>query len=229
MTLPRRHLLALAALALPLRQAHALEEAAATRMLFAQGEDGGRGSQMACSAFKPWPAADGVFVVVVPDGQDGMRVALMRAGTDGAPQIVAGPAEIEPITIDPIWTCLMDVDDLAPLGGRPVVAVRLHNSYLSTGRSSATESLHLLLRDGEALRVVFGSLLSASHSEVGPRGQRTGWQRRWRVVPVGGRPGGMPDLVVRDARSNATVSRHRWAGEAYRPPVFDRMPPLGPG
>ena len=30
----------------------------------------------------------------------GMRVALMRAGTDGAPQIVAGPAEIEPITIE---------------------------------------------------------------------------------------------------------------------------------
>jgi hypothetical protein len=49
------------------------------------------------------------------------------------------------------------------------------------------------------------------------------------VVPVGGRPGGMPDLVVRDVRNDATVSRHRWTGEAHAPPVFDRTPPLGPG
>ena len=224
----RRRLPLLAALALPVRAAQALEERAATQFLFSHTADGGRG-EMACSAFKAWgPDADGIFVVVVPDGQD-IRVALMRAGEDGAPQVVAGPVTVEPLTIDPLWSCLIDIDDLAPLGGQRVIAVRLSNSYTSTGRSTSNEALHLVVRDGTALRPIFASLLRAAHSETGPRGQRTGWERRWRVVPVGGRPGGMPDLVVRDVRNNAAVSRHRWTGEAYVPPVYDRTPPLGQG
>ncbi|MBW6397345.1 hypothetical protein KPL78_05755 [Roseomonas sp. HJA6] len=225
----RRGLAGLAALLLPAGAAQALEQAAATRALFAGTEDGRRGVSMACSGFGAWgPEADGLSVVVVPDDDD-LRIALMRSGADGAPEIVAGPVSIEPITIDPLWSCLLDVDRLAPVGERPVIAVRIRNSYTSTGRSTSTEALHLLLRDGTTLRPIFGGLLSAAHSEAGPRGRRTSWQRRWVVVTAGRGRGGMPDLEVRDRRNNAVVSRHRWGGEGYVPPVFDRTPPLGPG
>lgn len=226
----RRRLPILAALVVPLRPAHALDEAAATRLLFSQTDAGQHNGGMACSAVKPWPAAEGLSVVVVPDDDVAIRVALMRTGDDGTPQIVAGPVRVEPITIDPIWGCRMEVDDLAPLGGRPLVAVRMLNSYTSTGRSSFTQSLHLLLRDGETLRPIFGSLTAASHREYSENGHNfIDWRRQWRVVPAQARPGTMPDLVVRDVRTNAAVSRHRWTGEAYAPPTFEEMPPMGPG
>jgi len=223
----RRALAGLAAgLLLPGAPARALDDAAATRALFAGTEDGRRGASMACSAVAPWQ--DGLSVVVVPD--DGaLRIALMRDGADGSLETVAGPVSIDPVTIDPLWSCLLDVDRLAPLGGRPVIAVRLHNSYTSTGRSTSTEALHLLLRDGPTLRLVFSGLVAAAHSEVAERGRRISWQRRWVVVPTGRGRDGMPNLEVRDRRTNAVVSRHRWTGQAYDPPVFDRTPPLGPG
>ena len=218
-----------ALLLLPAGAARALDEAVAVRTLFADTEAGRRGASPACSGFGAWgPAAEGLSVVAVPD-EDGLRVALMHDGANGAAEIVAGPALLEPITIDPWWACRIDLDRLAPLGGRPVIALRIHNSYTSTGRSTSTEALHLLLRDGATLRPIFGSLLSAAHSEEGPRGRRTGWQRRWVVVPVGRGRDGMPELEVRDRRNNAVVSRHRWGGEGYAPPIFDRTPPLGPG
>ncbi len=110
----------LAALLLPAGAARALDETAATRALFAGTEDGGRGESMACSAVAPWgPEADGLSVVVVPDGQ-ALRIALMHEEGGGAPGIVAGPATVEAIAIDPFWSCLLDVDRLAPLRGRPV-------------------------------------------------------------------------------------------------------------
>ncbi|WP_198372804.1 hypothetical protein [Roseomonas rosulenta] len=226
----RRGLAALLpALLLPAGAARALEEAAAVRALLADTENARTGGSPACAGFGAWgQAAQGLFVVAVPE-DEGLRVALMDDGADGSPRIVAGPVQIEPITIDPWWTCLIDVDRLAPLGGRPVIALRIRNSYLSTGRSTSTEALHLLVQDGTTLRPIFASLLAAAHSEQGPRGQRTGWQRRWVVVPVGRGRDGMPNLEVRDRRNNAVVSRHRWAGEGYDPPVFDRTPPLGPG
>ena len=225
----RRGLFVLPALMLPAGAARALDDAAATRALFGGTEDGRRGASMACSGVGAWgPEAEGLSVVVVPD--DGvLRIALMRDGTNGEPNVVAGPVAVEPITIDPLWSCLLDVDRLAPLAGRPVIAVRIRNAYTSTGRSTSTEALHLLLRDGTALRPIFGSLIAAAHSEDTGRGRRSSWQRRWVVVPVGRGRDDMPDLEVRDRRNNAAVSRHRWDGTGYQPPVFDRTPPLGPG
>lgn len=225
----RRHLPFLATLAWPLRQALALDEAAATRLLFSQTDAGRHGDGMACSAARAWPGAEGLSVVVVPD-TDTLLVALVGAGDGGAPQIVAGPVTVEPITIDPIWGCLLHVDDLAPLGGHPVIAVRIINSYTSTGRSSSTESLHLLLRDGAALRPIFGGMLAGSHREYSENGHNfINWRRRWRILRANARPGAMPDLIVRDTRNNAIVSRHRWGGESYVPPTFEQMPPFGPG
>ncbi len=72
--------------------------------------------------------------------------------------------------------------------------------------------------------------MAASHREYSENGHNfIDWRRQWRVVPAQARPGAMPDLVVRDRRTNAAVSRHRWAGEAYDPPTFEEMPPMGPG
>ncbi|MEO3470680.1 hypothetical protein AAFN86_02355 [Roseomonas sp. CAU 1739] len=225
----RRGLALLPALLLPARAARAVEEAAAVRSLFIGPGDGRSGGSPSCSGFGAWgPEAEGLSVVAVPV-DDALRVSLMHDGANGAPETVAGPVELDPITIDPWWACRIDVDRLAPLGGRAVIALRIHNSYTSTGRSTSTEALHLLLRDGATLRPAFGSLLSAAHSEEGPRGRRIGWQRRWVVVPVGRGRDGMPNLEVRDRRNNAVVSRHRWDGAGYAPPVFDRTPPLGPG
>ena len=89
-----------------------------------------------------------------------------------------------------------------------------------------------------------------------PRGRRGECRRSWtlqRVLepvaprearaerpPAGGRaapgrapaaapatPGRPPDLLVRDAASHAVVSRHRWTGERYEPPISNRLPGAG--
>ena len=75
--------------------AHALDEPAAARLLFSQAEAGRHGDGMACSAVKPWPAAEGLSVVVVPNDDVSILVALIgaREGVgSGAPSAVTGRA-----------------------------------------------------------------------------------------------------------------------------------------
>ena len=206
--------------------ARALDEHAAARALLgAPGQDA-----PPCIGFAPWgPPADGVFVVAVPNDREEIVVALMRDGPDGQPAILAGPATFEPITLGPLWSCLLRVAEQAPLGGRPVVGLRVSNAYTSTGRSTSTESLHLLLLDGAALRPILGSIISATHADGPPQGPRTGWSRRYVLHRSPARQDAMPAIEIRDARSRRVVSRHRWRGDAYDPPVFDRFPPVGPG
>lgn len=222
-------LLALALLAAT-GAAHAFDGNAAADLLFGGTEEARRGATRGCSAVAPWgDPAGGLHTVAVPGDAETILVAIMRADTEGRPAIVAGPAQVTPITIDPLWACSLEFTRLAPLGGRPVIALHVENGYNSTARSTNTRSLHLLLRDGAALQPVFASLLDARHSDDAGRGRRSGWERRYVVVPIGARAGAMPDLEVRDARTRRVLNRHRWRDGGYQPPVFDRIGPLGPG
>lgn len=211
----------------------ALDERAAARALLAQASPGQPAAPRAeptCLASAPWGAAEaGVFVVAVADEGEEIRVALMRDGADGQPTIVAGPASFEPITLGPLWSCLLEVVAQTPLGGRATIGLRVANSYTSTGRSTSTAALHLLLVEGAALRPVLGTLISAVHGEGEIGGRRTGWTRRYEVVRRPAPPGTMPEITIRDARTHRVVSRHRWHGDSYQPPRFDRFPPVGPG
>lgn len=205
--------------------AQALDERAAARALLAAPAEEPRSIGIA-----PWGApAEGMFVVAVPNDREEIVVALMREGADGQPVIVAGPASFEPIMIGPLWSCVLRMVAQAPLGGRAVVGVNVSTSYTSTGRSTSTAALHLLLVEGTALRPVFGSLVSAAHGEGPLDGRRTGWTRRYEVVRLPAAAGAMPEITVRDARTRRAVSRHRWRGDAYEPPRFERYPPIGPG
>ncbi|HYF08700.1 MAG TPA: hypothetical protein VD970_13835 [Acetobacteraceae bacterium] len=209
--------------------AQAFDDDAAIALLSGPTADGSRGARPACSHIADWgPPAEGLHAVVAAEAGGAVVVALMRAGEDGAPAIVAGPARFEPVTIDPLWACSFEVVALAPLGRRPLLALHVFNSYTSTARSSSTLALHLLVREGDALRPIFGSLLHAAHSETVGR-RRQGWERRYVVVPAPARPEAMPDLEVRDRRTRQVLSRHLWRDGSYQPPVFDRMGPLGPG
>lgn len=224
---PRRLLAPLALLLLAWTgTAQALDERAALRLLNPRGVPG---TEPPCSAVAPWgPPGGGTFVVAVPD-DDQIRVAVMRESAEGQPVIVAGPTAFEPMTLDPLWACLINVVEQAPIGGRAVIALRVSNSYTSTGRSSSTEARHLLLPDGPGIRPIFATLISARHSEEAARGRRTGWTRRYRLVMLPSRTGAMPEIEIRDIPAGRVVSRHRWRGDAYAPPVFDRFPPVGPG
>ncbi|GGJ00368.1 hypothetical protein [Neoroseomonas lacus] len=205
------------------------ERTAARALLATPGQDAPTG-EPPCIAFAPWGApAEGVFLVAVPNDREEIVVALMRDGADGQPAILAGPASFEPITLGPLWACLLTAVEQAPLGVRPTIGIRVSNSYTSTGRSTSTAALHLLLVEGAVLRPVFGSLVSAVHSEGEIGGRRTGWTRRYQVERRPAPQGAMPEITIRDARTRRVVSRHRWRGEAYHPPVFDRFPPVGPG
>ena len=208
----------------------AFDSQAAMTALFRETEAGRAGAALSCGGAAAWgDPAEGLHAVAVPGDAETILVALMRADAEGRPMIVAGPARFEPLTIDPLWACSLEFTRLAPLGGRPLIALHVVNGYLSTGRSTNTRALHLLLRDGATLTPIFGSILDARHSEDAGRGRRSGWERRHVVVPVGARPGAMPDLEVRDARTRQVLGRHRWRDGGYQPPVFDRMGPLGPG
>lgn len=212
--------------------AGALDERAATRFLFAQNADGVLGRLEGCTAFARWGAeSDGLHAVATPGRSEVLSVALMRAGPDGAPRIVAGPTGFEPIATEHLLDCRLDFLAHPPLGGRPVVALRVRNVSAIRGRATVTEALHLLMRDGAELRLVFGAVISGTHSEPAPGGRRAGWQIRHELVPLPARPGAMPDLELRDARTRRAVSRHRWQGGRYEPPAYDRfpLPRVGPG
>lgn len=210
--------------------AQALDARAAVRALLASPGQAAPVGEPPCTAFAPWgEPAEGVFVVAAPNDREEIVVALMHDGADGQPAIVAGPAAFEPITLGPLWACVLDAVAQAPLGGRAVVGLRVSNSYTSTARSTSTESLHLLLPDGAALRLVFGTITSAVHADGPPQGPRTGWSRRYQMVRRPAPQGAMPEITIRDARTRRVVSRHRWRGDAYDPPVFERFPPVEPG
>lgn len=198
--------------------ARAFDEDAALRLL-----NGGQRAHGGCTLVAPWgEAADGLRVVALAQDDDVVRVAVMRE-RDGAPVIVAGPEPVEVIRMDPLGSaCTLQLEERSLLGGRPLIALRVSNSGLTTGRSSFTIASHFLLRNGDSLRAVFASLGQATHSEqVGRR--RVGWHLAYRVAPAPARPGRMPDLLVRDVRTGRIVLRARWQGERYAPPLFERF------
>lgn len=187
-------------------------------------------------AIAPWSAADAKVFAVAVAQDNGLSVGLVRAAPGNAAPTVLARGDAEALTIDPIWSPLLAIEAASPLGpGHPALGVRLSNSYTSTGRSASTEALQVFVRRGAAMVPVFAGYLRAAHSETGPCARnrrvmcRTGWTRQWTIRPAPGARGARPpDLLVRDARSGAVVSRHRWQRDGYRPPVFDRTPPLGP-
>jgi hypothetical protein len=186
-------------------------------------------------ALVPWTG--GLSAVAVARDET-VLVGLIRGAPDFAATEAVG--EVEALSIDPLWSPSVEIVPVPLIGrGGDTIGVRLSNAYVSTGRSTATEALHVLLRREDTLVPVLAVLLRAEHSAERPcpRGRRppcrTAWSRQWVLDAAGPAPpragGRPPDLVVRDARNGAIVSRHRWTREGYRPAVFDRTPPLGPG
>lgn len=215
----------------PTRPARAaIEPAAATAAML--GTDGRRQAQATVVA--PWGPPEQRLMAAALGTQtsdgDELMVALLREGEGGAVSVAAGPAGMEPIKIDPFWSLLIEIEQQHALARWPVVAVKMHNSYLSTGRSSWTEALHVFLhRDGRLLPIL-ACLTGAGHSQevYGRRQhQRLSWTRRYTLEASGtGRGNGLPDLRIRDAGSRGVVSVHRWRGDEYAPPRFERFGPI---
>lgn len=201
-------------------QAHALDEAATLRLLDSPVREPGP-----CALVAPWgPPADGIHAAAVVVDEDYVRLALVRE-QDGAPVVVAGPIDVPVIRIDPLNVCSIALDGRQVLGGRPLVTLRVRNHGLTTGRSSSTQALVFVLREGNALRMVFSSLTEAQHSEqVGRR--RLGWHFTYSVEPAAAPAGRMPDMVVRDLRSGRVMRRARWRGNAYSPDSFEHFGPF---
>ncbi|WP_426956140.1 hypothetical protein [Muricoccus radiodurans] len=182
------------------------------------------------------PLPGGPLELAAAADENTLTVALVEEGPDG-PRVVAGPVSTDVLTIDPIWSPLMRVVP-SPLGPRSgTVALQLSNVYSSTGRATNTQALHLFRRRGEVLEPIFAAFTQASHSYTVPCGRRhrgdepcrREWTFRRRVEVTLARPGALPDLLVRDLRTGRVVSRHRWGGTGYQPPVSDRTPSLGEG
>lgn len=181
-------------------------------------------------ALMPWPWADParkvwVAAAALKDTQE-VAVGLLDEVAGGPATVISGPTQAEVLTIDPFWTLLLEFVEPPQRFGLPVVALQVSNGYLSTGRSTDTIALHLFLPRGDDLLPVFGSWTALVHSVDG----RVRWRRSYAVEVEGSRKTGEipPDLVVRDRRGGRVVSRHRWKDDAYVPPLFDKIPPLGP-
>lgn len=198
--------------------ARALDEQAALRLLAISGQGYG------CALVTPWGApAEGLSIAAARADDDNIRVALVGE-RGGAPAVVAGPVDVEVIRMDPLLgSCIIRLESRPALGGRPVIVLDVHNSGLTTGRSSSTSALHFIVRDGDRLTTVFRSLVEARHSEDVGRRRRLGWSYAFRVVPGPATAGRMPDLVVQDIRTGRTVLRARWRGDRYEPPLFERF------
>jgi hypothetical protein len=138
------------------------------------------------------------------------------------------------LSIDPFWTLNLSISPLMALGsGIPTFGVTVSNSYLSTGRSSWSESMSIFLRNGDDLRQVFRGYVGAGSSEVvecrRPRADgdpcRTGWSRRWVIKAVAAVVAGKPaTLIVVEKPSQRIVSRHFWRGDRYQPDAFEHLP-----
>lgn len=221
-------ILGLGALVAAPRPALAFENAALETLL---PGDGGSERPVAGPTQAPWgPPGERLMAVAIARAPDDLVVAIVGAGEAGRPEIVAGPSNEGGLAIDPFWSVTLDFSRRNPLPpGLPVVAVELANGYISTGRSTSSVGLSLYLRRDDALLHIFDGFLAASHSYDTGRGRRSGWHRQWRIEAQPARSGAMPDLIVRDARTRAVASRHRWQGEGYLPRTFERIPDLGPG
>lgn len=236
--LPRRAALAGAGLGLLVaaRRARALDAEAAAGLIFPDDKDAGKRSGWVATA--PWGAgADRLWAAAAADQDHTMYVALVKEDADGANRsIVAGPIEVEALSIDPFWTLDLSIHKDTPLGPNvPAFNVQVSNSYLSTGRSTGTEAIHLFLYRNDVLRLVFSSYVQADHSsEVTCRRRRPdgdacrrAWNRAWTVAAATAAHGSdLPTLLVREKPSGRVVSRHIWRNDAYHPPSFETLPDL---
>ena len=224
-------------LLLAIRPALALDCDSASRLLFDHAETTAliQAAPERC-AIAPWgPPEDRVVAVALALEGNSMVVALVRHSEEEA-LVIAGPDTIEALGIDPFWSVALEVLPPLPLGPmHPHIAIRVANSYLSTGRSSASTALHLVLLRGDRLVLGFAGWLAYEHNGAVPCARRdwigpacrSGFARRFEIGTTGTPPPGMPpDILVRDGRTRLPVSRHRWRGDHYDPPAYDPLPPM---
>ena len=230
--LPRRFALIGAGIAL-IRPARALEEVEAATMLGLQDAAAYLKRTSGRVAIAKWHDDLWASCLATEDDRVVSAAIIQEDPATGAKRIVAGPVDAEVLTIDPFWTLDLSIGPLQPLGpGVPAFGLTVSNSYLSTGRSTGSESLSIFLRDGPTLRQVFRGYVQASSSEDvpcrHPRADgvpcRSGWSHQWAIrvagPSVGGRP---PPLAVIAKPSGRVVSRPVWRGDRYRPDQFDAM------
>ncbi len=213
--------------------AQALEEAEAATILGLQDAAEYLKRTSGRVAIGKW--RDGLWAACLATEDDRIVTAAIieEDPTTGVKRIVAGPVDAEVLTIDPFWTLDLSIGPLQPLGPAiPAFGLMVSNSYLSTGRSTGSESLSIFLRDGATLRQVFRGYVAASSSEDGdcrwPRKDgvpcRTSWSHQWLIKPAGPTVGGKPPTLVVVAKpSGRIVSRHVWRDDRYRPDHFDSM------
>ena len=223
--------------------AAALDCAAAAPLLFpgdaAAAAEAARPGHGRCTVARWADGAEAPWVAAAVRDHDRLAVALLRDAPDGSARIVAGPVEIEAMTVEPFHSGIVEVVPARRFGAG-TVAVTVANAYLSRGRSTLTTALHLFRWHGDALTPVLAAYVSAQHAGAAPcprrpgqreRTCRTEWSLDRRIEPI--RPAAPhpgtppPDLVIRDARTGRTLSRHRWAGDTYAPPFFDGLPSFG--
>ena len=176
----------------------------------------------------PW-AADISAVAELTDEGD-LRVGLLRAS--GQP---VARGRIEALTLAPPWSPILRFEPL-PRIAPGALGVTVSNGHFSTSGSLSSLSLHVFLRRDDVLLPALAVLRGAAHTHAAPcrpgqgRPCRQGWTRHWGMSASGPASDTSPPvLILRDGRAGQVVSRHRWAGQAYFPAVFDRTPPVPPG
>ncbi|MFO1024893.1 MAG: hypothetical protein U1E70_06920 [Acetobacteraceae bacterium] len=186
-------------------------------------------------AVAPWSSgSERLWAACLADEGNGVTAALIQEDADGETRrIVAGPVEADVLTIDPFWTLNLLISPVHPLGADfPAFGVTVSNSYLSTGRSTWSESMSIFLREGSTLRLVFSGYVGAGSSDEVPCRRLQGggepcrdrWERKWIIKTAGPAAGGKPPaLVVVERGSNKIVSRHTWRGDGYHPATFERL------
>lgn len=175
----------------------------------------------------------GLWAAAVVDTDQTLTAAVLRV-EEGGPRVVAGPVTRDTLDIDPPWNPALRIllDHPAEPSGTGFV-VEYDNHYTSTGRSAGSTALHVFVREEARLLLAFTGWRDIFQSWVVPCARpaqvpcRAGWQRRYALALAPRASGGRyPDLLVRDRRGYRVVSRHRWIGDAYRPPSFERTPPF---
>jgi hypothetical protein len=188
-----------------LRRAQALE-------ILNDGEDADQGT----FAVKRWTAGGPKLWVAAGVFGETLVAAVLRESGDELELLAQSEGE-EPVTAEPLWSADVTLD-VIPYRISPsdvAFGVRVRNTYVSTGRSSHSDGLHLYRWSGSALRPIFAELVTDFSSVLLAEHEREETGSEWVLIVSERKHKGFFDLLLREKVTKKTRT-FRWDGERYR-------------